>query len=330
MQNTNPLVSIIMPAFNAEKSIGRAIESVLNQTYSNLELIIINDGSTDGTSDVVRKYKDVRIRLIEQLNAGPSGARNTGLTEVTGKYVVFIDSDDWYETDYVEKMISSKMDNQHQLVVCGMILHKKSEKVSSVVYDSKFESFWENVDFLRKFEMGIMNAVWNKLYEVAIIRENNITFTNIAIVEDLDFNLKYLEYVDSVRFIPYSLYHYDNNFSVLTTRVSSEMFDNYIHIHAWLFSKVPIEYFSVVSSFVYHQYVSLFVRYFNSYFGEKVSKKELYNILRKYLSNPLVSHAIKNHHSKVWGEKVLNKLFEFNQFTLLSIYLYLVNKREKG
>ena len=207
MQNTNPLVSIIMPAFNAEKSIGRAIESVLNQTYLNLELIIINDGSTDGTSDVVRKYKDARIRLIEQLNTGLSGARNTGLTEVTGKYVVFIDSDDWYETDYVEKMISSKMDNQHQLVVCGMILHKKSEEVSSVVYDSKFESFWVNVDFLRKFEMGIMNAVWNKLYEVAIIREHNITFTNIAIVEDLDFNLKYLEYVDSVRFIPYSLYH---------------------------------------------------------------------------------------------------------------------------
>lgn len=330
MQNVTPLVSIVMPAFNVEKTIVRAIDSVLKQTYSNIELLIINDGSTDNTREIVSKYRDSRVALINQKNEGLSGARNTGLENIKGEYVTFLDSDDWCEADFVERLISSMIVNKAQLSVCGMIAHKNARVSYSASFESTYNSFFEDAEFLSKFESGIMNSVCNKLYQTSIIHAEGLKFKKIAIVEDLDFNLRYFDCIKRVCFVPNYLYHYDNNHSVLTTKVSSDMFDNYIHIHAWLLSKVPIAYFPIISSFVYHQYVSLFVRYFNSYFGEKVSKKELYNILRKYLSNPLVSHAIKNHHSKIWGEMMLNKLLEFNQFTLLSIYLYLVNKREKG
>ena len=101
------LVSIVMPAFNAEKTIVRAIDSVLKQTYPNIELLIINDGSTDNTSEIVSKYRDSRVALINQGNKGLSGARNTGLENIKGEYVTFLDSDDWCEADFVEKLISS-------------------------------------------------------------------------------------------------------------------------------------------------------------------------------------------------------------------------------
>ena len=320
-------VSVIMPAFNAEKTIGKAIESVLHQTFPDIELLIINDGSTDGTSELVRQYSDERITLIEQLNTGLSGARNTGLENVKGEYVVFLDSDDWYECDYIEKLLSSIVSNNSQLAVCGMVFHKKDGTTDSVLYDIKYESFFDNGDFLSKFETGIMNSVCNKMFETKLLRNHHLRFKNISIVEDLDFNLRYLEWIKRLSFIPYLLYHYDNTNSVLTTKVSADMFENYIHIHAALLSKVPVNLFPIVSSFVYHQYVSICVRYFNAYLSNRMSMKNLRHALDYYLSNPLVIYSLKIYHAKYIREKVLNLLLKSKQIYLLLVYFAIVKRR---
>ena len=324
-----PLVSVIMPTYNAEKTIGRAVDSVLNQTYENTELIIVNDGSTDGTIDVVGQYNDSRIMLVNQANTGLPGARNTGLRNVKGDYVVFIDSDDWYESDYVESLISSIRGTQSQLVVCGMIAHKHSSTSRSASFDVTYDSFFENADFLSKFESGIMNSVCNKLYKTTILKEQGLKFKKISIVEDLDFNLRYLDCIKKVCFISNFLYHYDNTFSVLTTKVTPDMFDNYIHIHAWLFSRVPVVLFPIVSSFVYHQYVALFLRFIYLYKAKKIPMRNLSVILIRYLSNPLISYSIKTYQSTCVGDWVLNKLLVYKQVRLVVMYMYLVSTKEK-
>ena len=172
-----------------------------------------------------------------------------------------------------------------------------------------------------------MNSPCNKLYETTIIRKCHLKFRDLIILEDLDFNLRYLECIRKVCFIPYCLYHYDNTYSVLTTKVSSGMFDNYIHIQARLFSKVPISFFPIIAAFVYHQYVALFVRYINLYLEKKKSKKDVRKVLGKYLSNPLIQYSIKTHHSQSLGERVLNVLLMYKQIDLLIIYLCLLNNR---
>lgn len=325
MFNTAPLVSVIMPAYNADKTIGRAIESVLNQTYSNIDLIIVNDGSTDKTSEVVRQYYDTRIVLINQPNKGLSGARNSGLEKVKGDYVAFIDSDDWYENDYVERLVSSISTTHSQLVVCGMVAHKNNNTSCSASFDSTYDSCFRNAEFLSRFESGIMNSVCNKLYQTTILQAYRLKFKIIAIVEDLEFNLRYLDCIERVCFIPECLYHYDNNHSVLTTKVSAEMFANYIHIHAWLFSKIPIAYFPIVSSFLYHQYVALSLRYINLYILKKRSEKEVQGVLDYYLSNSLIQDSLKNYRSKCAGERILTNLLRYKQIRLLGMYLRILN-----
>ncbi|MDD7527282.1 MAG: glycosyltransferase family 2 protein [Bacteroidaceae bacterium] len=328
MPNTTPLVSIVMPAFNAEKTIVRAIDSVLKQTYSNIELLIINDGSTDNTSEIVSKYRDSRVTLINQGNKGLSGARNTGLENIKGEYVTFLDSDDWCEADFVERLISSMTVNKAQLSVCGMIAHKNAGVSYSASFESTYNSSFENAEFLSKFESGIMNSVCNKLYQTSIIHGESLKFKKIAIVEDLDFNLRYFDCIKRVCFVPNYLYHYDNNHSVLTTKVSSDMFDNYIHIHALLLSKVPITYFPIISSFVYHQYVALCLRYVNLFIGKKMSSKEIRSVLDIYLSNTLVHYSLRTYHSKCLGEWVLTVFLRYKQIGLLSLYTHILNNRK--
>lgn len=328
MPIVTPLVSVVMPAYNAEKTIGRAIESVLNQTFSNIELLIIDDGSIDKTSEIARQYKDSRVTLINQSNTGPSGARNAGMERIKGAYVVFIDSDDWYENDYVERLLFAISTTQSQLAICGMIAHKNNNTFCSASFDVTYDSFFENAEFLSKFESGIMNSPCNKLYETTIIRNCNLKFRDLIILEDLDFNLRYLESIRKVCFIPYCLYHYDNTYSILTTKVSPKMFDNYIHIQAKLFSKVPITFFPIINSFVYHQYVALSVRYINLYIEKKMPRKVVREVLDGYLSNPLINYAIKTYHSKCFGERILNILLLYKQIKLLIIYMCLLNNRK--
>jgi glycosyltransferase involved in cell wall biosynthesis len=111
VKDRRPLVSIMMPAYNAEKYIGQAIESVLDQTYSNWELIIVNDGSKDGTAKVIARFRDKRIKAISQLNSGEATARNTALKAVQGKYLAFLDADDVFLPHHLEQTVSYLVDH---------------------------------------------------------------------------------------------------------------------------------------------------------------------------------------------------------------------------
>ena len=203
-------ISIIIPVYKAEKSISKCIESVISQTYSNWELLLIDDGSPDISGVICDGYasKDVRIKVFHVKNGGPSNARNIGLEKATGKYVCFIDSDDWVESTYLEHLYAGSHHNNTGVVVAGHI----RDCVDIHIPRSLGSHYYDMRNMNRVFEERQL-CVWGytvaKLYQLDVIRENNIRFPEkVRFSEDLVLFLDYIRYCTWINFIPETDYHY--------------------------------------------------------------------------------------------------------------------------
>ncbi|MBQ6774328.1 MAG: glycosyltransferase family 2 protein [Synergistaceae bacterium] len=133
--NNNALISIIIPAYNTQEYIHRAIESSLRQSYKNIEIIIINDGSTDETLRTAQTYadKDNRIKIFHQENKGVSSARNHGIREARGKYITFLDSDDWFEDDAVEILLAAQLDYPDKIIIANFYNNVKFDNNNEII-----------------------------------------------------------------------------------------------------------------------------------------------------------------------------------------------------
>ena len=221
------MVSVIIPAYNVERYIGKCIDSVVKQSYKDLEIIIVDDGSSDGTRDIICSLAkaDKRITPIYKENGGASSARNIGLEHATGEYVYFIDADDVLEPDGIATLVSAMEDRfiaaSDKVMEDNSISGRKIDFVSCQYsrwddtgkrlddYDfftgiKEFNSDEERLGFIL-FEIlpyHIGFEVWDKLYRLDILRKNSISFSeSCSIGEDLSFNLKYLMYSDSINCI---------------------------------------------------------------------------------------------------------------------------------
>lgn len=225
--NQKEKVSIIMPAYKAEKVIEKAIKSVLNQTYKNIELIIIENGPKDNSEQICKKLNnDGNIKYIYENKAGVSNARNVGISKSTGKYIAFIDSDDEYKEDFIEKMVANIKNTNSQLVTCGYIT--VYEKIVRQIEDyKKIEKTNQLKEYLEILKEGyLFNEVWNKLYITEIIKENNIKFDeNIELGEDFIFNLDYYRYVQTATYINESLYIYTDGQFGLKLKYRADKFE---------------------------------------------------------------------------------------------------------
>lgn len=203
-------VSIIVPVYNGEKTIRRCLESITNQTYTNLEIIVVNDGSKDNTETIISDIaiKDSRIRLISITNGGVSNARNQGLKLAKGKYIEFVDSDDYIDKDMVGLFVRLMEEKQVDFLSNGYVLHSKNSKTSIIYNAQLFRSKSEILKSIPQlYNDGILNTIWNKLY-----LKNKITSNfdcNIEVGEDLVFNLNYISSIDSFYIDNTSTYHYN-------------------------------------------------------------------------------------------------------------------------
>ena len=185
------MISIIIPVFNLQNYIGDCIESVINQTFQSLQIILVDDGSTDHSYDICQHYaqKDERIQIIQQENRGVSAARNTGLQKATGNYVMFIDGDDTVAPDYVESYIT-QAESMGADIVVGGYTKKESGNETQVtplagIYDTK-----EFLSLLCKEGTQVYGYVWCKLFRLSLIKEDAFRFNeNMYSQEDLDFAL---------------------------------------------------------------------------------------------------------------------------------------------
>lgn len=198
--NNNALVSIIIPAYNTEQYIHRAIESSIRQTYKNIEIIIIDDGSTDGTLGVAQSYepKDSRVKVIHQENKGVSSARNHGIREAKGEFITFLDSDDWFEDNAVEVLVEAQLKYPDKFISTNLyyvIFDTKNNSFirtyhRNIVTETKIFSITETLEAIYDIQFFFIPA---KLSISAILKKNNIYFMeNIHYAEDIVFNFDYL------------------------------------------------------------------------------------------------------------------------------------------
>lgn len=171
-----PYISIIVPIYNAERTLQRCIESVLTQTYSEFELILINDGSTDKSYDICKEYmhRDTRVSVYSHENRGVSWARNEGMEKSKGKYILFIDSDDYLPANYCRSLVDAKHEYGGDSLYITGIKKKTIDHETVICYGQEDISCLNRKDAIKIYNKGLLNSPCNKLYNLSIIKKYKI------------------------------------------------------------------------------------------------------------------------------------------------------------
>lgn len=209
-------ITVIVPVYNVENYLDKCLDSVIKQTYKNIEIIVVNDGSTDNSGEICQEYAEIdyRIIYIEQENAGLSAARNTGLDNMSGDYVTFVDSDDWIEQDYLETLYKKIVEYQADIAVGNYYSFNESEGMFyfHISGDSYYEKVFDNVSiFENLYESQEMKSfalisAWGKLYKASLF--DYIRFDEGKLGEDGYFNQKIYLLVEKIVYINQGLYAY--------------------------------------------------------------------------------------------------------------------------
>ncbi len=223
-------ITVIVPVYNVENYLEEAINSVISQTYKNLEILIIDDGSTDNSSQICDKYakKDIRIKVFHQTNKGLSGARNTGLKNATGKYIMFLDSDDKFEPQACETMYKFIERTKADYAIGNYInIDEDGSKWENPIF--KKDTYKEFTLSIKDYEKSfyIMNsAVWNKIFRKSFLDSLNITFVERLPAEDAIFTTTCFIKSKKVCYIPEIIYQYRQRYSnSISNSCSKKYFD---------------------------------------------------------------------------------------------------------
>lgn len=219
MEIQNDLISVIVPVYNIEQYVGACIESIIKQTYKNLEIILVDDGSTDRSSSLCDLYaeKDNRIKVIHKLNGGLVSARKAGVLAANGKYVGYVDGDDWIECDFYEKLYMAAVKSQAEVICAGFSrdLFDQHIRLSNNILDGIYEE--SSIEMLRRkmlsydelYSVGIYTYVWNKLFLREIVLQPQLNVDErITIGEDAAVTYPCLLCANRIYVCDYSEYHY--------------------------------------------------------------------------------------------------------------------------
>lgn len=204
------LVSIIVPVYNSAEFLSKCVDSLLSQQYENLEIILVNDGSTDDSEKICLNYEklDKRIQYLFKDNGGASSARNYGLLRARGKFATFVDSDDYVGKNYVYDMVSAHDGLDDTFVISGMRLKKKNE-IGYFAYASEMVTKDNIIYDFQKKQFFLHGGPTSKLFCLSIIKQHNIKFnTRLKNYEDLIFCLDYLSHVSKIKYIQSTEYVY--------------------------------------------------------------------------------------------------------------------------
>lgn len=213
MYLSDPMVSIIVPVYNAESTLRRCADSILEQSYPDFELILVDDGSKDASPLICDGYmqKDARVRVIHKPNSGASATRNLGIAEARGRYLQFVDSDDWLTPDATEKLVAAAEAQQADLVIADFY------RVSGKLVASKHRVMPVGVMTRREYASKMMEnpasfyygVLWNKLYRRELVVQNHLEMNPaLRICEDFMFNLEYLRVAQYIVAVPSPVYYY--------------------------------------------------------------------------------------------------------------------------
>lgn len=304
-----PQISIIVPVYNSEKYLEECIESVLNQSYKNIELILINDGSTDDSYNICKKYLkyDSRVKVIDKENQGVSIARNEGIRISTGKYIIFMDSDDfWIGEDSLKEIIES-FRGEPDVALFGSV--KYLEKSNIFVNDMHTNVTGENkIDIFNSFSrQGIfLGGVWDKIIKRSLIVDNLIYFNNDLISsEDIDWNMEVIMKCKKVQVIDKVMYGYrKQNEASVTSRIRKKNIEDlFFTIKKWSDKGASSLYDENISSMIleimsyeYSVLMALVGKFKKQLSKEFINEVKSYKWLLNYKINPKVKKVsiVKN------------------------------------
>lgn len=304
-------VSVIVPVYNAKKFLPLCINSIINQTYKNLEIILVDDGSLDKSGLICDRFakKDSRIVVIHKENGGVSSARNTGMDISSGEYICFVDSDDWLHTKAIESLVGKISEDDSDFCVgqaeCVGIIHYVLIQKLSDTYIEK-----QNFDKLTEIE-GMLRAPWAKLYRKDIITHNNLIFPpNVAYGEDAIFIWNYLSCCNRVSTVGFTTYYYSQfNVSSASSKYYEQLADwQYLYFEKFkqtmtgcLLPK-EVEHSTICKAAMSHTYACCF--HYTDFLGKKEKVKLLekiehtINLFYEYLSDDILKQRpclIKGH-----------------------------------
>lgn len=212
-------LSIIVPVYNVEKYLPKCLESLIKQTLKDIEIICVNDGSMDNSLAILKEFasKDSRIRIIDNQHQGVAKTRNTGIEQSTGEYIGFVDSDDYIDIDFFEKLYNSATKSNSDIAIASILKHKNFFNIYNAKY-TKEETAITIQDKIKLCEdkKHFFFYAWNKIYHSGFIKENNIKFSEGQIYEDVMFAIKALYYSNKIISVYGTKYHYIEHENSLT------------------------------------------------------------------------------------------------------------------
>lgn len=237
MNRINKKISFIVPIYNVKRYLDETIQSILNQEYSNIEIILINDGSTDGSDEICEKYRNIdeRVRYFSQENKGVSAARNVGIEHASGEWLCFVDGDDFIEKDLCTSLnpyLSEDNDicffSYNDFIRDEKKSHCTDEKINSVFGKDDFEKMQLSIFFMQGFKYTNPAAIWGKLFKTDFIRKNKLYFKEKQVKsQDTLFMLYALEYAQKGTYCNNNLYNYRIVRESISRRYNPDIFNVY-------------------------------------------------------------------------------------------------------
>lgn len=337
-------VSVIIPAYNAEKTIIRCLNSIIEQTYCNVEIIVVDDGSTDNTLKEIEKITEgTNVLVIDQENKGVSEARNIGIRSATGKFIMFCDSDDYLNENAIEQLVLAMHRDDTDLVIGGHYIEKYTGDVlTNWGVHTHCQNICKSIDEisgvfseLMKIDEYFLGTIWGKLFLRRLIVDNRISFSDESCYEDAVFLWKYLRYSSRVSIINIPFYHYyiqRNAGSALQRRKRMDLYLGILSyenaFHQWCIEK------KAATEFIKHMYtyflrteLVLLKKPLLSITDPSSSKKEMESQLNTLMRSEEFMRILEKNGTGSRVCRYLMQLIKKKQYRLSSIFIrYKVRK----
>ena len=276
MLSNNLKISVIIPAYNIAEYLPRCLDSIIDQTYKNLEIIVISDGSTDKTNDIIKEYekKDSRIVAVLKENSGVSDTRNKGLDIATGDYIGFVDGDDYIEPEMYEVLLNNALENNADISHCGyqMVFPTRVD----YYYNTKKKVIQDNNKGIRDLIVGdyVEPGIWNKLYKKEVLDGVRMP-SNIRINEDVLFNFYAFIKSEKAVYEDLPFYHYIlRKGSAATSKVNENKLYDPIKVRKEIFEYCQVNFDSDIISCAYSSYLGAMIGLFRCISTNKLKQQK--------------------------------------------------------
>lgn len=316
----NEIISVIIPIFNSQKVLVKCIEALRKQSYGQLEIIFVDDGSTDGSYNLLKKAKeqDNRIKVVRQENKGVSAARNLGILNASGKYIMFCDDDDLPLSDWCLKMYLAIEDHPDAWIACGINV---CDEEGNIIYKHEAKgNILDISEYFHVFKSGLSGSVWNKIYRTSIIKENQLLFdTNYKRGEDVLFNIQYYRMCSEIVVVEECLYNYYRY-------ISRKTLTNHVYVDEMnLFEALYFKRLDVISEKDIYEYKK---HYWHLYWQELIKVmygKNKTSVMKKIgICQNIINGEIFQELLKKYGKKEMDKYSYFSlRYRIFLFYLFI-------